>query len=328
VNPSAEVIPGYNELRVIVGPERRIPGWALTVGLPYSLQANFPFTYFGPLSPAFQNVLVSSLDLRVRLDLRDDPVRPTAGFVLANSVQMAGGPLGGDADDVRERPEMRLYVPVARDVTLAGRVLFGFLFPRNYGALIGQNFETLPDQEVPAYIRDLQIVYFRGFISGGPDSNRGYGYADIGPHGVNPLLIPGTIAEEKLRCDPNLPRGPNVPPYDERLCLVASGGLTLWEASFELRAPLAGDVGAVFFVDASDVSPNKLDVRLYVPHLSAGFGIRYATPVGPLRLDLGFRIPGMQRIGAPLNPLTDGTTPSPLLGFLPAALSLGLGETY
>jgi outer membrane protein insertion porin family/translocation and assembly module TamA len=138
---------------------------------------------------------------------------------------------------------------------------------------------------------------------------------------VNPLVIPGSLADEKARCDPNNPA------YDERLCLVASGGLTLWEASVELRAPIYGDLGGVVFVDASDVSVKKLDVRLYVPHLSAGFGIRYATPVGPLRVDLGFRIPGAQHIGAPTDPALDGPPPKKFLG-LPAALAIALGEAY
>ena len=108
---------------------------------------------------------------------------------------------------------------------------------------------------------------------------------------------------------------------------MASGGLSLWEASLELRAPVVGALGMVVFADASDVSPNKLQIRLNVPHLSVGFGIRYATPVGPVRLDVGFRVPGAQKIGAPLNPLTDGPEPKPFLG-LPIAIAIGVGETY
>ena len=120
---------------------------------------------------------------------------------------------------------------------------------------------------------------------------------------------------------------PGDPIYDQRLCEVASGGLTLWGASIELRMPLYGDLGGAIFVDASDVSSFKSNIRLYVPHLSAGFGIRYATPVGPLRVDLGFRIPGAQRIGGPARPDDRGPVPGKFLG-IPVALAIGLGEAY
>jgi hypothetical protein len=61
--------------------------------------------------------------------------------------------------------------------------------------------------------------------------------------------------------------------------------------------------------------------------MAAGFGIRYATPVGPLRADVGFRIPGMQTIGRKPDPLSDGPTPPNLIG-LPMAIAIGLGEAY
>jgi outer membrane protein insertion porin family/translocation and assembly module TamA len=249
-------------------------------------------------------------------------VATTQGFLIQNSLQFAGSIFGGDARDVRLRPEMRMFVPISKSVVMAGRGVLGLLLPRNYGQTLGENFLTIPNEAAARpYIRDLQLTYFRGFFSGGADSNRGYGYREIGPHGVNPLIIPGTLAEEQARCNPANPL------YQQNLCLVATGGLTLWEASLELRAPVYGDLGGVLFVDASDVSTKKLDVRLYVPHLSVGFGIRYPTPVGPLRVDIGYRIPGAQRIGAPPDPTQDGPPPNTFLG-MPIALSIGLGEAY
>jgi outer membrane protein insertion porin family/translocation and assembly module TamA len=85
-------------------------------------------------------------------------------------------------------------------------------------------------------------------------------------------------------------------------CSVVVGGATLWESSVELRFDLAGPLNAVLFVDASDVSRRRFDIRLDYPHLSAGPGLRYTTPVGPIRLDLGFRIPGAQRVDGDLDP--------------------------
>jgi outer membrane protein insertion porin family/translocation and assembly module TamA len=321
VNTDQEIFPGYHQLRFATGPERYFPFINFRAAVNYNLQANFPFAYRGQVNPDFSTVLVSYLDLKGMFDLRDDPIFTRQGFVLQSSIQFAGGIFGGDASDVRINPEMRMFIPLSSDVIIAGRTTLGLDLARNYGQTLATPFLLIPPSAAQPFIRDLQIVYFRGFFSGGPDSNRGYPYNDIGPHNVNPLFIPGTFEEEKLRCLP----GSQL--FDERLCSVATGGLSMWGASLELRAPVVGALGMVVFADASDVSPNKLQIRLNVPHLSVGFGIRYATPVGPVRLDVGYRVPGAQKIGAPLNPLTDGPEPKPFLG-MPIAVAIGVGETF
>src|SRR5262249_52416880 len=109
--------------------------------------------------------------------------------------------------------------------------------------------------------------------------------------------------------------------FDPRLCEVALGGLSLWEASAELRFPIEGALGGVTFVDASNVSPKRFDLRVD-PHLSVGFGLRYDTPVGPVRLDVGYRIPGLQRPGPGPEPWVRD-----FLG-MPIAVAAGLGEAF
>jgi outer membrane protein insertion porin family/translocation and assembly module TamA len=96
----------------------------------------------------------------------------------------------------------------------------------------------------------------------------------------------------------------------------------LWEASLELRFPLLGPLRGAVFTDLADVSPYSLDLRLNRPHLSAGFGFRYGTPIGPVRLDVGYRIPGLQ---APSS--DDEFAPDTLFG-LPIAVSFGIGEPF
>ena len=75
------------------------------------------------------------------------------------------------------------------------------------------------------------------------------------------------------------------------------GGTRRWEASVELRMPLSDSLETALFLDAGDV--NRLPhFRFDYLHLTVGMGIRYQTIVGPIRLDVGYRLPHLQVIGS------------------------------
>jgi len=282
-------------------------------------------------------------------DLRDDPIETKQGFLLESSLQFAGGVFGGCAYDIRFRPAMRMFFSVIGKVILAARGVLGFLFARSYGGTLGQTFGDVMDQAgANNYLRDRQLTYFRGFFSGGADSNRGYGFRAIGPFGVNPFLVPAAFARAPTTVN-GMPATQTSLQYVQAACTAdftnylannkdgsllntntcpqtSTGGLSLWEASLELRIPIEGPLGTVVFADASDVSPEQADIRLNVPHLSVGFGIRYATPVGPVRLDIGFRVTKTPD-DTPQDIATYGAPPGKLFG-IPAAVAIGLGEAY
>jgi outer membrane protein assembly complex protein YaeT len=74
------------------------------------------------------------------------------------------------------------------------------------------------------------------------------------------------------------------------------GGLSFVNFSTELRFPLVGKLAAVLFVDGGNVWSNSWDFNLSDLRYDAGPGLRYNTPVGPLRLDVGWQlntIPGL-----------------------------------
>jgi outer membrane protein assembly factor BamA len=137
---------------------------------------------------------------------------------------------------------------------------------------------------------------------------------------VVPFFSPDLQAQA-LAQECNLGR-PNIDPVK---CGVPLGGLSLWEASIELRIPIVEPFGTAVFCDASDVASRMLTLRLDYPHLSCGLGLRYDTPIGPVRLDVGVRIPGAQ-IPAGADPRLEGD-PGTFFG-APLAIAFGLGEAF
>lgn len=283
-DPSEERIVGYNEVGTAVGAERMFFGRRLPITLSMNWRSNFPFSYQGQLVDGLERVIVSYPELQVTYDFRDDPIQPTRGFLLSNDLQVAL-PLGGDVTDVRLQPEARFYVPLdfARKVVFATRFSMGFVLAPDYGSAL-ENANSGQDYTSPNVIQDQHKLLFRAFYSGGPNSNRGYAFRRVGPHGPIGFLVPPGVD-----CSGPLDTLPST-------CLRPLGGFSLWEASAELRWNVKGPWGVVAFVDASDVSSQKATFTFAEPHLSVGPGVRYGSPIGPVRLDLGWRIPGLQKL--------------------------------
>jgi outer membrane translocation and assembly module TamA len=287
-----EPVLGYLEAKITQGVSRKFFGNIVHATLSHSVQVEVPFAYSGALDPSLTTLLISYVELNTTFDFRDNSIHPTRGFYISNDLQLAG--LGGQPQDIRWQPELRGYVPLGKRVTLAVQTSVGFLFPNNYA--------------VGTDTRDVQIVFFRGFFSGGPTENRGYPLRGIGPQGdvalYNPLINQclGSAAPQQ--------------------CAVPLGGLSLWEASVETRVKIAGPFSGVVFCDAADVSADRLTLHLDRPHLSCGLGARYDTPVGPIRADVGYRIPGAQVFSGQQEYVPD------IISGVPIAISIGLGEAF
>ncbi len=329
-SPAADdPVVGYGELKVGVGADRAFG--RLFAALGHTVQIEAPFSYKGPLDPALKMLVVSYPSLMTSLDLRDDRIHPHKGVYLANVLQVAGGPFGGDAQDVRIQPEVRTYLPIAKKVTFATRASVGFLFSQNYGDVVQNRLaDPLTDDNRADRVRDIQTVFFRGFFSGGSTSNRGYPIRGIAPHGVVPFLNPRTASQQvRLNCDPSPAN--NFRP-DPGVCSIPIGGFTLWELSNELRFAVAGPFHAATFCDMSDVSPHPGNIRLAHLHLSCGLGARYETPVGPIRLDIGYRIQPAQVLGfASEQAVADSDSSEgrpPTLFGIPIAVAFGIGEAF
>lgn len=107
---------------------------------------------------------------------------------------------------------------------------------------------------------DEQVPIFKRFFAGGSNSVRGFPYQKLGPldEEGNPL-----------------------------------GGESLLEGNVELRFPVRifnhAFEGVVFF-DFGQVYEKQISLSLDKIRYTTGLGIRYKTPIGPLRLDIGYQI--------------------------------------
>jgi outer membrane protein insertion porin family len=69
------------------------------------------------------------------------------------------------------------------------------------------------------------------------------------------------------------------------------GGNAMLLLNGELRVPVTSSVKVVGFADVGNVYKTMSDVQLAELRPALGFGFRYRSPVGPLRFDLGFKVP-------------------------------------
>lgn len=276
------------------------------------------------LPPNVFDATLGYLELLASVDARDDVLEPSRGYFAALSTQYAfggGKAWGGDFGDVRVQPELRMYGPLRKGLVLAVRFTTGWLLPYDYE--VREPARREPSADDPsrfAYESRTRDEPFdktgappawRAFYSGGALGNRGYPTRYVGLRDCAEKVVGGALVQDEHGRD----------------CSVVVGGASLWEGSVELRVVITGPLSGVLFVDASDVSRRVFDLRLDYPHLAIGPGLRYKTPVGPIRLDFGVRVRSLQRIGGELDPREE--PPQFNLGIKgPFALSFSLGEAF
>jgi outer membrane protein insertion porin family/translocation and assembly module TamA len=230
---------------------------------------------------------LSPVALSFVTDRGDDPLDPSRGYFARADVEHASAFTMSDYRYNRVSGEYRRYKAFGRHSVLAWRARGGLVKALESAseALIGQA-STNP------------ILHPRKrFYAGGAQSVRGYGENQLGPRVL-------TIDPGKLLNAPN-DTTPALCTRDELLagdCDEAStlgssnfeprpvGGSTLLEGSVEYRFGVWRSLDMAVFVDAAVVGEG--DVSTLTRGTSAitpGFGFRYTTPVGPIRVDLGIK---------------------------------------
>lgn len=232
-------------------------------------------------------------------DRTDDAFVPSRGYRGRLELEHASAATGSDFAYQRAAVTASAYRHLSRRTVLAGRARLGWV-----RALSGndRNLGVTNDS-------GGQIIHPRKlFYSGGSQSVRGYGENQLGPRilTIDPARLTDTSDPETLpnpctavqledgSCNPNLEGLPS-----DAFTPRPLGGSALAEGSVEVRFPLSvslGLTGAVF-VDAAIVGTQRFtDLLGATATVTPGFGVRFDTPVGPVRLDLGIRPDVVERL--------------------------------
>jgi outer membrane translocation and assembly module TamA len=219
------------------------------------------------LIPQFlQSVRIGILSASLVQDRRNSVSNPSRGIYNTIDVGLADKVFGSQRNFVRILGRDATYYRLTKQIIFARQTQFGLIFPFHAPAgLTQQESVPLPER----------------FFGGGADSMRAFPYNQAGPRDIGTPLVPG---------------GPSSPPTGFPL-----GGNALFFNNSELRFPLVGEnIQGVFFHDMGNIyssigqmsfrySQKNLQDFNYTVH-AIGFGVRYQTPVGPVRVDIAYTL--------------------------------------
>lgn len=255
---------------------------------------------FGVCDPRTINALratqrLSPLGLGAQIDRSDDPLSPTEGYVARIDLEHASGYTGSDFRYNRASGEAAGYRPWRRYV-LAGHVRVGWV------RALSSTARAVGVDAIDVVFGDPSgaILHPRKrFYAGGARSVRGYGENQLGPR---VLTLPATkldfctgagkdqlpTVDQLAFCDLTsaIARDSLA---DDNFAPRPLGGSTLLEASAEIRFPIWKQLSGAAFVDGALVGAGSLREAINgAGAITPGAGIRYQSPVGPIRVDIGF----------------------------------------
>jgi outer membrane protein assembly factor BamA len=242
---------------------------------------------------------LSPVQFQYQVDRSDQPLAPTRGYTARADLEHASSFTVSDYRYNRLYGEGTMYFPLGKSAVIAMHGRLGFVRPLAGGPSTGGEAILHPRKR---------------FYAGGSQSVRGYGENQLGPRILtipNGLLAtahtasgaPCDINSSAISlCDPNnLVDSAGKPIGDNQFTPRPLGGTSLAEASVEYRFPLGfmDNLGGAVFLDGAAVGEKVLDplgqgVKTLADlvrgtgAITPGFGIRYYSSVGPIRIDVGF----------------------------------------
>jgi outer membrane protein assembly factor BamA len=215
----------------------------------------------------FPQVKLSKIFGGVLRDSRDDVLDPQRGAVVGVDGTIAARVLGSEVGFVKSFLQGFIYrrLPGKRVVVAAGaRLGVAVGFAENVAPPLVISSQGMFTRAVdraeafPTTIRDLPAS--ERFFAGGDTTVRGFALDRLG-------------TSETL--DPQgFPQGGN--------------GMAIF--NLETRAPYWKNLQFVWFLDAGNVFKHASDIALDELRYSSGLGVRYRSPIGPLRIDWGWKL--------------------------------------
>lgn len=214
-----------------------------------------PEAVLSKLERNHQQLRLASLTPILEWDTRDDLFSPKAGALVSLQLQRAIPVFLADTSFSKFLGNVAFYRPVGK-IVLALGLKTGVIRPH-------QGDKGVPDNlRVPVAVR---------FFAGGRITHRSFATDRLGVPGQT-LLCP----ESQATCPVNQ--------------LEPVGGAALFLGSVEWRIPVAGSLGITLFTDGGNTWAGVKDVKLADMRWGAGLGLRFETPVGPIRLEYGWKL--------------------------------------
>ena len=222
----------------------------------------------------FPQVRLSILSTAALWDHRDNLIAPTRGRQLGGELEFALRAIGSEVGYVKTFMEAAQYhsLDARRRYVVAGRAQFGFA--RGFQQLVQvvqENGQPVigPDG-LPVFETVAAIPASQRFYAGGSTTVRGFQQDRLG--------VPEILTHDGLSTGGN-----------GLVVLNAELRSRVWQDDSS-RVPFVNDLGVVGFLDAGNVFKNAGDVTLNELRTAAGFGFRLGSALGPIRLDVGYKI--------------------------------------
>ena len=297
---------------------------------------------------------LSPLSLTAFIDRSDQPFTPTKGYVARIDAEHASRYTLSDYRYNRAFLDAAAYWhPSLKPQVVAGHLRMGIV------------------RAMTSSTGDTVLHPRTRFYAGGAMSVRGYGENQLGPRvltisedslrGLQTRKLPNGVIDtiRFTRCPPNVPIQTCDPNFvSDTFALKNShyvprptGGTSLIEGSIEVRFPTGvRHLDAAVFVDGAIVGNSALqaisdlksiaDFAKGTSAITPGAGIRYNSPVGPIRVDLGYnprltedlpvvtntKVNGEDKLVALRTPRTYMSGKNTFLGRL--VLHLSIGQAY
>lgn len=246
-------------------------GYGVTEANPASFCGFFNACVASDISQLSQRRVVTALSLSAVRQRVNNLLDPTRGSVLSAEATVSSRFLGSSRLQQFSRlvTDATIYTPISRGIIFAGHIRAGGIVAPDIDLASGAANFIPPEQR---------------FYAGGPNDVRGFDRNELGP-------LVYVVSRDSLTISPTFdttfsPTAPRV---------SATGGDRIVIANAELRfpAPGLGDrFRLVTFLDAGSVWDDFSRSGL---RFTPGVGLRVASPLGPIRLDIGYNRNQLQR---------------------------------